>query len=106
MQTKIRSCKGEFFLKIDKRAGQISIHMQDVITVQREFLKKKKCADQNKTVQGGFMTYSRHRTTKFPNSESPIFTTKFCLSYFLLDQKQDQQSAAPSITLSKRASKK
>ena len=51
------------------------------------------------------LSCSRHRTTKFPNSESPIFTTKFCLSYFLLDQKQDQQSAAPSITLSKRASK-
>ena len=49
---------------------------------------------------------SCHRTTKFLNSKSPIFTTKFCLSYFLLDQKQDQQSAAPSITLSKRASKK
>ena len=30
---------------------------------------------------------SCHRTTKFPNSKSPIFTTKFCLSYFLLDQK-------------------
>ena len=30
---------------------------------------------------------SRHQTTKFLNSESPIFTTKFCLSYFLLDQK-------------------
>ena len=27
---------------------------------------------------------SRHRTTKFPNSESPIFTTKFCSSYFCL----------------------
>ena len=30
---------------------------------------------------------SRHQTTKFPNSESPIFTTKFCLPYSLLDQK-------------------
>ena len=30
---------------------------------------------------------SCHRTTKFLNSKSPIFTTKFCLSYFLLDQK-------------------
>ena len=49
-----------------------------------------------------FISCSRHWTTKFPNSESPIFTTKFCLSYFLLDQK----SAAPSITLSKRPSKK
>ena len=29
---------------------------------------------------------SCHRTTKFLNSKSPIFTTKFCLSYFLLDQ--------------------
>ena len=30
---------------------------------------------------------SCHRTTKFLKFESPIFTTKFCLSYFLLDQK-------------------
>ena len=30
---------------------------------------------------------SRHRTTNFPNSESPIFTTKFRLPYFFLNQK-------------------
>ena len=58
------------------------------------------------TGNSGLISCSRHRTTKFPNSESPIFTMKLCLSYFLLDQTQDQQSAAPSITLSKRASKK
>ena len=32
-----------------------------------------------------YVSCSRHRTTKFPNSESPIFTTKFCLPYLLLD---------------------
>ena len=29
---------------------------------------------------------SCHGTTKFLNSKSPIFTTKFCLFYFSLDQ--------------------
>ena len=57
MQTKIRPCSGEFFLKINKRAGQIPIHMQDGINVQGEFfLKNNKRADQNKAVQGGIFS--------------------------------------------------
>ena len=41
------------FLKINKRAGQIPIHVQDEINMQGEFfLKNNKCADQNKAVQG------------------------------------------------------
>ena len=53
MQTKIRLCRGELFLKINKRAGQIPIHVQDGIIVQGEFfLKNNKRAGQNKTVQG------------------------------------------------------
>ena len=40
-----------FFLKINKRAGQIPIHMQDGINLQREFfLKNNKRADQNRAV--------------------------------------------------------
>ena len=38
VQTKIRPCRGDFFLKINKRAGQIPIHMQDGINVQGGFL--------------------------------------------------------------------
>ena len=33
--------RGEFFLKINKRAGKIPIHVQDGINVQREFFLKK-----------------------------------------------------------------
>ena len=29
VQTKIRLCRGDFFLKINKRAGQIPIQMQE-----------------------------------------------------------------------------
>ena len=57
MQTKISSCREDFFLKINKRAGQIPIHMQDGISVQGGFfLKNNKRADPNKTVQGGFLS--------------------------------------------------
>ena len=47
-----KAVQGEFFyLKINKRAGQIPIHMQDGINMQGEFfLKINKCLDQNKTV--------------------------------------------------------
>ena len=55
MQTKIRPCTGELFLKINKGAGQIPIHVQDGINVQGGFfLKTKKRADQNRALQGGF----------------------------------------------------
>ena len=37
VQTKIRPGRGEFFLKINKHAGQIPIHMQDGINVQGGF---------------------------------------------------------------------
>ena len=50
-------CRGDFFLKINKRAGQIPIHMQDGINMQGEFfLKNNKHADQNKAVHGGFFS--------------------------------------------------
>ena len=46
-----------FFLKINKRAGQIPIHMKDGINLQGEFfLKNNKRADQNKAVQGGIFS--------------------------------------------------
>jgi hypothetical protein len=54
VQTKIRLCRVEFFLKINKHAGKILIHVKDGINVQGEFLlKNNKRADQNKAVQGG-----------------------------------------------------
>jgi hypothetical protein len=55
MQTKIRPCRGKFFLKINKRAGQIPIHMQYAINVNGGFffLKINKHADLNKAVKGG-----------------------------------------------------
>ena len=47
--------QGDFFLKINKRAGQIPIHVYYGINVQGEFfLKNNKRADQNKAVQGEF----------------------------------------------------
>ena len=53
VQPQIRPCRGNFFLKIDKHAGQIPVHMQDGINVQGDsFLKNNKHADQNKAVQG------------------------------------------------------
>ena len=53
VQTKIRLYRGEFFLKINKRAGQILILGQDGINMQGEFfLKNNKHAYQNKAVQG------------------------------------------------------
>jgi hypothetical protein len=46
MQTQIRPCRGDFFLKIDKPARQIAIHMLDGIIMQGEFfLKNNKRAD-------------------------------------------------------------
>ena len=54
MQTQIRPCKGDFFLKINKRAGQISIKMQENKRAGGFFIKNNKRADPNKTVQGGF----------------------------------------------------
>ena len=57
MQTQIRPCREDFFLKINKRAGQIPIHMQDGINLQGEFfLKNNKRADQNKAMQGGLFS--------------------------------------------------
>ena len=57
MQTKIRPCREECFLKINKRAGQIPLHVQERINVQGEFfLKNNKRADQNKAVQGGIFS--------------------------------------------------
>ena len=57
MQIKIRPCNGELFLKINKRAGQIPIQVQDGINVQGGFfLRNNKRADQNKAVQGGFFS--------------------------------------------------
>ena len=51
----MRPCRGEFFLKINKCAGQIPIQVQDGINLQGEyFLKNNKRADQNKDVQGFF----------------------------------------------------
>ena len=41
VQIQIRPCRGDFFLKINKRAGQIPIHMQDGINVQGEFFFQK-----------------------------------------------------------------
>ena len=47
----------DFFLKIDKCAGQIPIQVQDEIYVQGEiFLKNNKRADQNKAVHGDFFS--------------------------------------------------
>ena len=55
VQTKIRPCRGDVFLKIDKHAGKMPIHVQDGINVQGDFfLKNNKHADQNKAVQGKF----------------------------------------------------
>ena len=49
-----KAVQGEFFLKINKCAGQIPIHMQCAINMQGFFfLKINKRADQNKAVQGG-----------------------------------------------------
>ena len=50
VQTQVRPCRGDFFVKINKRAGQLAIK----INVQGEFsLKNNKHADPNKAVQGG-----------------------------------------------------
>ena len=53
-----KAVQGDFFLKINNRAGQIPIHMQYAINVQRGifFLKINKHADQNKAVQGGIFS--------------------------------------------------
>ena len=57
MQTKKRPCSGNFFLKINKRVGQIQIHVQDGINMQGEFfLKNNKRADQKKAVQWEFFS--------------------------------------------------
>ena len=54
MQTQIRLCRGIFFLKINKRAGQIPIQMQENKRAGGFFfLKNNKHADLNKAVQGG-----------------------------------------------------
>ena len=49
----------------NKRAGQIPIHMQEGINVQKEFfLKNNKRADQNKAVQGRFfLKIDKHACT-------------------------------------------
>ena len=52
MQTKIRPCREDFFLTLDKSAGQIPIKMQENKRAGGFFLKNNKRADQNKTVQG------------------------------------------------------
>ena len=49
MQTKIRPCSGEFFLKINKSAGLIPIDVQG-----RIFSQINKHADQKKAMQGEF----------------------------------------------------
>ena len=57
MQTKKRPCSGNFFLKINKRVGQIQIHVQDGINMQGEFfLKNNKRADQNRAVHVGIFS--------------------------------------------------
>ena len=56
MQTQIRPCGGDFFLKINKRAGQIPIHMQENKRARGFFRKNNKRADQNKAVQGGIFS--------------------------------------------------
>ena len=60
----------DFFLKIDKCAGQIPIQVQDEIYVQGEiFLKNNKRADQNKTVWGGILF------SKLINLHARLFVT-------------------------------
>ena len=44
MQTQIRPCRGDFFLKINKRAGQIPIHMQENKRAGGFFFQKQKNA--------------------------------------------------------------
>ena len=52
-----KAVQGGFFLKINKRAGQIPIHMQDGTNVQGKFfLKNNKHADQNKAMQEGIFS--------------------------------------------------
>ena len=78
MQTKIRLCRGEFFLKIDKCAGQIPIHLQYAINVQgRFFLKIKKRADQNKAMQGGIFSQNYKRAcTSIQHTRVRTWSTK------------------------------
>ena len=52
-----KTVQGGFFLKINKRAGQIPIQMQENKRAGGFFfLKNNKRADQNKTVQGGIFS--------------------------------------------------
>ena len=54
MQTKIRPCREEFFLKINKHAGQIPMHLQDEINMQGDFfLENNKCARPKQGRVGG-----------------------------------------------------
>ena len=56
MQIQITPWRGDFFLKINKRAGQIPIQMQENKRAGGFFLKNNKHADQNKAVQGGIFS--------------------------------------------------
>ena len=49
-----RAVRGDFFLKINKRAGQIPMQMQENKRAGGFFLKNNKRAGQNKAVQVGF----------------------------------------------------
>ena len=52
-----KAVQGEFFLKINKHAGQIIIHMQYAINMQGGiFPQNNKRADQNKAVQKGIFS--------------------------------------------------
>ena len=75
-------------------ALQLGGHGATVYVTGRSKDKLESCVEEinkrggkGKEFKAKVISCSRHRTSKFPNSESPIFTTKFCLSYFLLDQK-------------------
>jgi hypothetical protein len=60
MQTQIRPCRGDFFLKINKCAGQIPRHLQENKGAGGFFsLKNNKRADQNKAVQGGIVSQNQ-----------------------------------------------
>ena len=70
-----KAVQGGFFLKIDKCAGQIPIHVQDVINMQGEFfLKSNKRADQNTAMQGGFF-FLKINKRACPSIRSTIVTT-------------------------------
>ena len=56
MQTQIRLCRGDFFLKINKRAVQIRIQMQENKRAGGFFSQKNKRADQTKAVLGGIFS--------------------------------------------------